>query len=301
MVRVSQTRVEFCLIGSCAVDILESAGKTISTAGGTVVYTAATLRYLGAKLNIVANCAKRDAHLFRWMTQDDEIAVNFIPSPNSITFQNIYDRGDRTQVIECVSDEIKFDISSINPDVLYFGPLVQSDIDPCLYSDAHNHSALVVVDMQGWTRPRTVGPVSLQYHPAIRDIVRCADIIKVNDTEARFVFGTGDPANIAKMISSDQEVLLTLGERGAWIVRASGNVFQPAILPAKELDPSGCGDVFCATYAFHRVSGASPSFAAREAAKLASVNVATIGVPFLDSVHRRHRRSADTDSRYPLG
>jgi sugar/nucleoside kinase (ribokinase family) len=111
--------------------------------------------------------------------------------------------------------------------------------------------------------------------------VACADWVQMNETEARLLGGDGvalDRFATGILERGPRGVLVTLGARGcvaAWRQAAGVRHLQlDAALHPQPAFPTGCGDVFGATFAFAQLSGAAPDEAVRLANAVASTKAA---------------------------
>jgi len=100
----------------------------------------------------------------------------------------------------------------------------------------------VSTDPQGWPRDRI---------EAVRICLPHVDVFFGNETEVRAVAGEQSPIQAGKRLRSfgAAEVVIHQGERGATAVTSSGVVPNPAFDVAVD-NPTGCGDVFNAAYAY---------------------------------------------------
>lgn len=77
--------------------------------------------------------------------------------------------------------------------------------------------------------------------------LRNADIVKVNDTELKFITGKKDLIDGANLIlqKGPETVVVTQGEKGGFFYNKEGFEFFPAYR-VKVVDTVGCGDAFTA-------------------------------------------------------
>ena len=128
------------------------------------------------------------------------------------------------------------------------------------------------------------------------DWFACADLLQVNEQEMSMM--APDPMALAAtaMQSGVQSLLVTLGKRGVVYVVAPGfdrlddlrrppelrtGAVRTALVPAEAVespgDPTGCGDVFGATYFSRLLTGDTFAVALKTAIHAASRNVAFRG------------------------
>jgi sugar/nucleoside kinase (ribokinase family) len=118
----------------------------------------------------------------------------------------------------------------------------------------------ILLDAQGLVRSPATGPLVLDgdYDPAI---LRHIAVLKLAEEEAQVVLEDFSEPSVRRL--GVPEVLLTLGSKGS-IVYANGSVVE---VPARPIDvePTGAGDGFSASYVAARARGHSPVSAARRA------------------------------------
>ncbi|AXF05137.1 ribokinase [Paraburkholderia hospita] len=102
---------------------------------------------------------------------------------------------------------------------------------------ARERGAVVIVNAAPWCWPDTSA------------LERCTGVI-ANEGEIRDISGIDEPEQAARWLLArgPEWVVVTLGARGALLVRADQAVHLPA-LPVVAVDTSGAGDVFCGVLA----------------------------------------------------
>jgi sugar/nucleoside kinase (ribokinase family) len=120
----------------------------------------------------------------------------------------------------------------------------------------------IALDAQGPLRKPQTGPLVLT-GKLDAALLRHVQALKLSEEEAQAAFATIDAAAIQEQCRVP-EVLVTFGFRGASIAcqGASGHVAAPAVT---DVDPTGEGDAFLASYAHARAEGADPLAAGRSA------------------------------------
>ncbi len=83
--------------------------------------------------------------------------------------------------------------------------------------------------------------------PAVLDLIQRADILKLSDEEAEWLFDTTDPGAIASQLGSVDAVMVTAGAKGCayWLLGNQGD--RPAFEVAVE-ETTGAGDSFLAGF-----------------------------------------------------
>jgi sugar/nucleoside kinase (ribokinase family) len=150
--------------------------------------------------------------------------------------------------------------------------LTRSDFPPeTLAALAENGRRRLLVDVQGLVRTPTVGPLHMDAD--IGDVLRHIDVLKLNEVEAETLVGVADPERLRAL--AVPEVILTLGSQGAWVVTPEQLERVPAVPVDGEVDPTGAGDTYAATYIVQRAAGADPVEAARAAAESVAIFLAS--------------------------
>jgi sugar/nucleoside kinase (ribokinase family) len=118
----------------------------------------------------------------------------------------------------------------------------------------------IALDAQGPLRLPQVGPLVLTGR-LDRALLGHVQALKLSEEEALAAFGTIDAGAIQAQCRVP-EVLVTCGYRGAAIASAegSGHVAARAVT---DIDPTGAGDAFLASYAHARALGSAPLDAGR--------------------------------------
>lgn len=111
--------------------------------------------------------------------------------------------------------------------------------------------------------------------PRWREWLRAGDVLQCNEREfaALIPDAHSDDERIARVfaIASPRFFVLTRGESGADIHHRDGGVMHvPARLPARTVDPTGCGDTFGSALALGLARGEDLSITAARAARAAS-------------------------------
>jgi fructokinase len=109
---------------------------------------------------------------------------------------------------------------------------------------AAQHSTKIVLDVNWrpvfWPNP-TIAPQTIQ------EIIHRADIIKLSDEEAEWLFATTDPSAIVDRLSTSQGVMVTAGENGCSYCIGGHTGKLPAFSVSVQ-DTTGAGDSFLAGF-----------------------------------------------------
>jgi 1D-myo-inositol 3-kinase len=136
------------------------------------------------------------------------------------------------------------------------------DLGPEVLAALAEGGRCVALDAQGPLRLPEIGPLVLSGR-LDEALLRHVQALKLSEEEALAAYATIDAAAIQAQCGVP-EVLVTFGFRGAAVAcaGASGHVAAQAV---RDIDPTGAGDGFLASYAHARAHGAEPLDAARSA------------------------------------
>ena len=134
-------------------------------------------------------------------------------------------------------------------------------IDQAL-SLAKQHSVQIVLDVN-W-RPM-FWPQPDQAKPAVLDLVQQAQVVKLSDEEAEWLFDTTDPKAIAQQLPNATSILVTAGEKGCayWIL---GNAGDRPGFKVEVNETTGAGDSFLAGF-LHQLCAQAERLKEPEAAR----------------------------------
>ncbi len=145
---------------------------------------------------------------------------------------------------------------------IHAGTQRRGDLGPAVLAALTAGGRRIALDAQGPLRMPQVGPIALAGRLDAA-LLRHVQALKLSEEEARAAFGTVD-AEAIRVQCGVPEVLVTFGFRGAAIAcdGAAGHVAADAVT---DIDPTGAGDAFLATYAHARAEGREPLAAGRAA------------------------------------
>ncbi len=267
---------DYLVIGHITKDLVPN-GFTI---GGTVTYAAVTARNLGQRAAIVTS-AEPGLVL---PPVFEGIQVIRVPAAATTTFHNIYTNGTRQQVISALANPIGPD--AIPPEyrrtpLVHLGPLAR-EIDESIVH--HFPNSRVVATPQGWFRSwDEAGHVTLRAWPGAERLLPHLTALVLSDEDV-----CGDPSCIQRYAAITRTLVVTHGPRGATVYHA-GQARHFPTRPAREVDPTGAGDVFAAAFLIrlHETAqsptGEDPWEAVRFANVVASFSVEGPGVSAIPS------------------
>ena len=231
-----------------------------------MTYAAITAARLGVDVAVVTSgCADLDldAYLFG-------MSYHLVPSAETTTFRNVYSRGTRRQYIGGVAGPITpshVPESWRSTPIVLLGPMAgEVSFDMA----GHFPDSLVIASIQGWLRRwDATGWVSPRYWEG-REVLPFVDaaIVSVEDFQ--------DPQLVDLWAKQVKVLIVTKGSKGARL-HTDGVWHHVAPFPAREVDPTGAGDVFAAAYGIRYRETSDPLESARFASCVASFSVEAVG------------------------
>jgi sugar/nucleoside kinase (ribokinase family) len=269
--------IDFLVIGHVVQDVVPD-GYTV---GGTTTYSSITARNLGREPGIVTRLAPD----FVLPAVLHDIDVHRIPSAHTTTFHNIYRDGHREQFLLARADPLEPDDvppAWRNAPIVHLGPLAR-ELDPCIAE--YFPRALVGVTPQGWLRQWDAnGRVRMRPWDESPEILPYVDVLVLSEEDLN-----GDLALMDEYVRLTRIAVMTQGPRGC-MVFANGEARQVPGFPAREVDPTGAGDVFAAAFLIRLSETNDPFESARFANATASFCVeahGVTGIPTREQVQAR--------------
>lgn len=257
--------VDYLVVGHVVRDLTPGGWRV----GGTATYASITASRLGLRVGVVTRAAPDIAP----RSEGGAIQVVQLPSVVTTTFENIYSGGHRRQYVRSVAVPIRAsDIPAEwrSAPVVHLGPVAQelspapADLFP---------GALLGVTPQGWMRRwDSDGRVSpCRWRDAAR-VLPMADVTVLSEEDV-----AGDAHLIEQYAALARMLVVTCGSAGSTVFYQGRRVHVPA-RPAREVDPTGAGDVFAAAVLTALFQGSDPLGAAEFANCVASFSVEAEGV-----------------------
>ena len=110
----------------------------------------------------------------------------------------------------------------------------------------------------------------------LREFVRLADYVTVNDYEARLLEERTGLA-VAELARQVKALIVTLGAKGSTIYTNGSETHIPAAKPEAIVDPTGCGDAFRAGLLYGMANGFDWPVTGRLASLLGAIKIASRG------------------------
>jgi sugar/nucleoside kinase (ribokinase family) len=293
---VSETAPEFVLIGHVSRDLLSDGNWRL---GGGVSYAGVVAGRLGLRVGVLTSASPDVLSTMR-EALPDAVIIN-IPSPEATTFENIYDATGRRQFLRAHAESLTRDhlpSAWVNARIVLLTPVAQ-EVDPA-FAQAFP-GALVAAAPQGWLRrwdtqgaispsPLDVAP---QLLPRVRALILSRDDLLPLDADLE----QKEQANalIADWAREVPLVAVTRGADGANLYADSAPAESFAGVVAREIDPTGAGDVFAAAFLCWLDRTGDARAAVRFANHVAACSVERVGVESAPTVAQLVARFPDAD------
>ncbi|MBC7224830.1 MAG: ribokinase [Anaerolineae bacterium] len=254
----------FLVVGHICRDVVPGGYRL----GGAAAYAAVTALRLGLRPGVVTRAVPQ--HLDGDLLQG--VQVHLLPSQVTTTFENVYRDGRRVQRIHAVAGPIAPDDvprAWHQVPIALLAPLAQ-EVHPRLA--AMFPGALVGVAPQGWMRQWDdrgwVRPAAWEAAGEVLPHVR-AVVLSEEDLGGHLTL-------LQRLAQKAECVVCTRGAEGATL-HVGGEALAMPPRPAREVDPTGAGDVFAAAFLVRLWETDDPVEAARFANAVASFSVEGVG------------------------
>jgi sugar/nucleoside kinase (ribokinase family) len=256
--------VDYLVIGHITQDVTPTGLRL----GGTATFSALTARALGLRVGIVTAAAQNLS-----LNVLDGITVVSVPSEHTTTYENIYGKEGRKQVLNHQAAHIPFESVPVawhNASILHLGPLAQ-ELDSQLPKGFA--SGLLGVTPQGWMRTWDAqGYVSPCKWESAEMLLPHAGAVVISREDVG-----GDEDLIESMAHQTRVLVVTEGEAGA-VLYWNGDRRRFRAPQMNEVDSTGAGDIFAAAFFIRLFTTRDPWEAGRFATQLAARSVARVGL-----------------------
>jgi sugar/nucleoside kinase (ribokinase family) len=226
--------IDYLIVGHVTEDLSPEG----SSLGGAVTFAGLTAHALGKNVGVLTAAASTiDLQPLR------ELQVQVLDSNATSTFQNIYEPAGRRQQISSRADDLKLEMlptewSSV--EILHCAPIA-NEVDAAFTTKVS--SQWLCLTPQGWLRHwDDQGKISHRQWESMRLYLTPSSIVVLSLED---IGGTLEAANV---IARECHILaITLGADGAMVYAGdeSRHLKAPTVKP---VDPTGCGDIFAATF-----------------------------------------------------
>ena len=258
------TPVDYLVIGHITQDITPQGRRP----GGTAAFAALTARALGQRVGVVTSWAEESGkELF------ENIEIANLPCESSTTFENIYTKNGRMQKVHHLAPELGYyhiPESWRSAKIVHLGP-VAKEVSPNIVQ--HFKESDVYLTPQGWMRQwDREGHVRFDYWLEAAFILQQARAAVISEEDVQ-----KDQSIIYSLASSVPVLAVTKGNQGVDLY-AEGSLYSLSAPETQEVDPTGAGDIFAATFFTQYTHPGDPRQAAEFAIRVASNSIKRPGL-----------------------
>ncbi len=249
--------------------------------GGTASYSSIMADHLGLDTAILTSVGND----FKFLSQfsDRGIATEIVPAEKTTVFENIYEEDSRTQYLHQRATPLS---PHHLPEKWQEIPIIKfcliaDEVDDTLLSQFPN--ALVAATIQGWLRQwDDDGKVSSK--EMNWDVLTNVDIVFMSHEDIR-----GFEYAVPIIAEKADYLVMTKGHEPV-IIYYNGIEVEFPCYPTDEVDPTGAGDIFAASFLYQFYKTTDIKLAAAFAHASASCVVEKVGVyiPEVDEINRRY-------------
>jgi sugar/nucleoside kinase (ribokinase family) len=256
--------------------------------GGAALYAAVTAARLGLSAGILTSHAED----FPLELLPTDIEVVSVPAASTTVFEHAGGSGERTLRVRATAQPLAIDDLPEDwrdPELVLLAPVV-NEVDGALA--AAFEGATLAAEAQGWLRAvARDGAVRTQAWPSPKAVLSRLQALFLSGADVR-----GQEAAMMEWVQRVPVAAVTAGARGA-LLYVNGDRYEVRPRRARQIDATGAGDVFAATWLVrYRISGDpwEAAEAATCAASLAVEDEGWAGVPdasALDAALAVYRRA----------
>lgn len=251
--------VDYLVIGHITQDV----GPDGFVPGGTASYSSLTAHAFGMRVGILTSYAQ-DVIL----PDLRDIQVVSTISENSTVFENKYTKGGRHQRILSRAEILhpnQIPQTWASPKIVHLGPIAD-EVDPSFLRAFPN--SFVGVTPQGWYRSWDAdGKVSFKNYIEAKHYLLYADAVVLSIEDLQF-----DEGIIADLVYGIRVLVITEGSCGARVYW-NGDVRNFRAPEKEEVDATGAGDIFAASFFIRLTQTKDPWTSARFATYIAANSV----------------------------
>lgn len=256
--------IDYLLIGHITHDLKNGS----YTPGGTVTFSGITAKALGYRVGIVTSLPDECDYSYL-----DGIQVHRIPAAQPTTFKNIQTDKGREQLAFAKAEILDYPMIPLewrDTPIVHLGPVLQ-EVDLGLLEQFPK--SFVGVTPQGWLR-NVEDDNRVTYLPWTDNLdalsLTDATIISVEDVR-------GDEDAIEAFAQVNKVLVVTEGYNGARLYW-NGDVRSFTAPKVTQVDPTGAGDIFAASFFTRLCETKNPWEAAKFAVSIASASVSRPGL-----------------------
>jgi 1D-myo-inositol 3-kinase len=277
---LDQETPDFLVIGHATRDLLPAGGWRL---GGSVAFAALTARRLGLRAAVVTSGPEDVEASLREALPG--IAVHCVRSVEATIFENIYVGGRRRQYLRGRAAPLTVDAVPTQwrtAPLILLAPLA-GEVDPALASappSTTQSRSIRAATPQGWLRRwEADGFVSPAVSGAVNHVLPLLSALILSYEDLPPTLQAGGPdVLLATWARTVPLVVATRGREGAVLFRGDERPELFHGYPAREIDPTGAGDVFAAAFLVELYRCGDPGEAVDFANRVAACSVEHAGV-----------------------
>lgn len=256
--------VDYLVIGHVAHDLAPEGPRL----GGTAAYSALTAQALGLRVGVVTAAGPETS-----LAALNDIPVVSLESPESTTFENIYNEHGRIQYVRAQATRIDFQRvpeTWRGASIIHLGPIV-NEMDAILPENFF--PALLGLSPQGWMRQWAPDArvFTAKWENADAALQRAGAVVISRDDV------NGDDELIEHMAHQTRVLAVTEAAAGA-VLYWNGDRRRFRAPRTPEVDATGAGDVFAAAFFVRLLATRDPWEATRFATLVASRSITRVGL-----------------------
>ncbi len=264
--------------------------------GGTVTYAALLARAWGLPVAVVTSLAAEDVPAYRALLGDG-VLLHAVPAPATTTMENTYTETGRDQRLHAKATQIlprHVPTAWRGARVALVGPVLH-DVST-KFAGFFPEESLVGLTIQGRLRGHNRGRIYRRLWPRADHEFPAYDALFFSDEDVGFSVPLAEAyAELAPL------ALETLGDEGARLYdTVKRKVYELDAAPARDVDPTGAGDVFAAAFLITYAASGDPIAAAYHANAAAACSIereGVNGIPIWEQVVERLRSALELDGR----
>ena len=251
---------DFIAIGHVTLDRFGDAVRP----GGAALYAAVAVDRLGLSAGILTSHADD----FPLELLPSRIELVTVPAAATTVFEHEQQAGERRLRVRATAQPLGVDDLPEDwrdADLVLLAPVI-NEVDAELA--AAFEDATVAAEAQGWLRDvARDGTVAPRAWPSPKGVLSHLQALFLSGTDVR-----GQEAAMTEWVQRVPVAAVTAGARGA-LLYVNGDRYEVPARPARQVDPTGAGDVFAATWLVRYHASGDPWDAAEAAACAASLAV----------------------------
>lgn len=268
----AKQEIDYLVIGHITRDIITPRGSRI---GGTAAYAALLAHRFNLQVGMITSFPEGFNH-----SLPGDIQLINVPAEQNTVFENKYTSQGRKQVVHSIASNITAEHIPApwrSAKIVHLAPVI-NELSPHL--GKHFPRAHLGFTLQGWLRTQNpTGQVNPTWYDAFPDF---------NFRSAAAVVSSEDLDNqqdwIPSLKSSFPVLILTRGDQEAVLYHQDHPSQKIPVDPIPELDPTGAGDIFAASFFITYFQGVPLQDAARLAAILAGQSVTRAGLSAIPQI-----------------